>query len=210
MLLHLHWDHPWVRQRILPLLSTICLKSLAAKNQLQQQSSTISWEDSIVNQFIPHSIQRVKKDHFKEFYLLRWQSLDEFAAQQNWLGLKKKDGTPKESQTSNKNVSNEKGEGSDDLDGEGMEVDSMVVESGECDSKCVFTTVEEMALVEAACPGLVEAFERDQVWKNKTCHAIPHYYFQHGAMLHPYVNMFEALMYVCRCNKYQVLIVRLF
>ncbi len=155
--LHLYWEPHYVRQRVLPLLSHTCLKAMALREGSEQRPSAVeSTEEMINGLFTPHSIERIKVDHFKPYYMLRWQCLAGHPSDDEWLGVGRKN-----SQSFKRDELEQEQVGLDD-DANACTIN---VETGDLGGQCVFTTNENMELVKEACPKLVEAFLQDQVRK---------------------------------------------
>jgi flap endonuclease GEN len=157
--LHLYWEPYYVRQRVLPLLSHACLKAMALREGSEQRPIAVeSTEEMINGLFTPHSIERIKVDHFKPYYMLRWQCLGGHPSDDEWLGLGRKN-----SQSFKRDELEQEQVGLDD-DANACTIN---VETGDLGSQCVFTTNENMELVKEACPKLVEAFLQDQAMKEE-------------------------------------------
>jgi hypothetical protein len=164
--MHLHWDTEFVRQHILPLLSTICLKGLASRNQHEPSMWNVyPFEDSILGRFVPHSIERIKVNHFKEFYMLRWQQLVSLEGNEIWLSPQKDPKATTEQTTSTSPLGDSPMDGDHFGNDDHSNLDSHSLRTNGAPNleKCTFTTIEDMKLVELACPELVEAFEQEQV-----------------------------------------------
>lgn len=170
--LHLYWEPYYVHQRVLPLLSHTCLKVMALREGSEQRPSAVESAEEMINGlFTPHSIQRIKVDHFKPYYMLRWQCLAGHPSDDEWLGLGRKN-----SQSFKRHESEQEQVGLDD-DANACTIN---VETGDLGSQCVFTTNENMELVKEACPKLVEAFLQDQVRKKLN---VVSWSFEVGVML---------------------------
>lgn len=160
--INLHWDTSFVRQRMLPLLSTICLKGLAARNQSEAKMwNDYPFENTILGRFIPHSIKRIKVEKSREFYLLQWTSLASSTGC-NWLGNQTKNSSQEQTSVSLGNLTDLLPDTDCDIN-QTVDVDTIPIEAEQGNDEVVFATVEDINLVEAACPELVEAFEQEQV-----------------------------------------------
>uniref|UniRef100_A0A7I4ACV3 Flap endonuclease GEN-like 1 n=1 Tax=Physcomitrium patens TaxID=3218 RepID=A0A7I4ACV3_PHYPA len=162
--INLHWDTSFVRQRMLPLLSTICLKGLAARNQSEAKMwNDYPFENTILGRFIPHSIKRIKVEKSREFYLLQWTSLASSTGC-NWLGNQTKNSSQEQTSVSLGNLTDLLPDTDCDIN-QTVDVDTIPIEAEQGNDEVVFATVEDINLVEAACPELVEAFEQEQAAK---------------------------------------------
>lgn len=141
---HLSWDSFYVRQKALPLLSHFYLSDLADKY-------CKSSEELLNGAFAPLCIHRIKIEHGEPLYVLKWKNMREGVDGEQWLGLKLNSTSPKH-------------------------IEETVAKECRTDNECVdllsteatekewcFTTDESMESIKAACPELVEEFDRSQV-----------------------------------------------
>ncbi|BBN04400.1 holliday junction resolvase GEN1/YEN1 [Marchantia polymorpha subsp. ruderalis] len=140
---HLSWDSFYVRQKALPLLSHFYLSDLADKY-------CKSSEELLNGAFAPLCIHRIKIEHGEPLYVLKWKNMREGVDGEQWLGLKLNSTSPKH-------------------------IEETVAKECRTDNECVdllsteatekewcFTTDESMESIKAACPELVEEFDRSQ------------------------------------------------
>ncbi|KAJ7295818.1 hypothetical protein O6H91_Y162300 [Diphasiastrum complanatum] len=140
----LSWDAVYVRQKTLPILSFICLSNM--------RNSTCpgfcKYESLLHGEYFPHSIERIKILHARKLYMLRWEHLSGSSSSKDWLGLKCSQKSEVSMDTcSDKDVEKDIGE-------------SLGYENQVIVGASSFTTLEEMDLVNAACPELVKMLEK--------------------------------------------------
>ncbi|KAG6551336.1 hypothetical protein Mapa_007122 [Marchantia paleacea] len=144
---HLYWDSFYVRQKALPLLSHFYLLDLA---DLKNGSSCNSSEKLLNGAFAPLCIHRIKIEQGEPLYVLKWKNMREGVDGEQWLGLKLNPSSPK---YMGQNTAEECWTDSECLD-------SLATETTE--KEWCFTTDESTELIKAACPEIVEEFDRSQ------------------------------------------------
>ena len=97
--------------------------------------------------------------------MLRWQQLVSLEGNEIWLSPQKnpKTTTEQTATTSPLGDSTTDGDHFGDDDHSNLDSHSLRTNGAPNLEKCNFTTIEDMKLVELACPELVEAFEQEQV-----------------------------------------------
>lgn len=139
---HQRWEPYYIRQRVLPMLSTILLREIA----LNPTESLL-----LNDQYEFHSILRIKIRYGHPYYLVKWKR----AGCATNLGLQ---GFSNEQSDTEESESREVGESTDSLDE--PDVPQILVGDG-----CWFLLTEEnMELVQAAFPKEVDRFLEEKVW----------------------------------------------
>ncbi|XP_057855398.2 flap endonuclease GEN-like 1 isoform X2 [Cryptomeria japonica] len=150
---HLFWDRSYTRQKILPLCSVMLLRKMAAN----KEGVSASEESQLLyNRYVPHSVERIKVRYSQSFYVLKWKHVNSECNNDDWLGLKSKDLQLQKRKASVVcNFQN------------GCDEEFQAVEVHTTKGNLFITTDEDVELVRAACPKLVEIFEYEKAAKKR-------------------------------------------
>lgn len=153
-----NWEPAYIRQRMLPMLSTIYLREMASS----QSKSFLLYD-----QYRFHSIQRIKIRYGHPYYLVKWKRVTR--------SMISNDSPSKQTELEGKNDKVEVLDGDDEVVDEEEEEPTMISETTELldepdvpqvlddDKDCFLLTDEDIELVNAAFPDEAQRFQEEQV-----------------------------------------------
>ncbi|EAZ09797.1 hypothetical protein OsI_32084 [Oryza sativa Indica Group] len=152
-----NWEPAYIRQRMLPMLSTIYLREMASS----QSKSFLLYD-----QYKFHSIQRIKIRYGHPYYLVKWKRVTR--------SMISNDSPSKQTELEGKNDKVEVLDGDDEVVDEEEEEPTMISETTELldepdvpqvlddDKDCFLLTDEDIELVNAAFPDEAQRFQEEQ------------------------------------------------